>query len=194
MRAIRKSSGVVGAVLALGLLVGGALSQPIDQARADDKVGEPIVIGFNAPLSGPVAGWGLPGLTGLKIWADWTNKDGGLLVGDTRHPIEIHQFDNEFVPSKALQGAKQLVLEEKAKFILDVGGATADAQVPFLMENGVFYAGLTTTDINPNRKYLIAGEDAFPRGEMMRQLYVKTVYPKAKTSAVISQEDAASFT
>ena len=194
MRAIRKSSGVVGAVLALGLLVGGALSQPIDQARGDDKVGEPIVIGFNAPLSGPVAGWGLPGLTGLKIWADWTNKDGGLLVGDTRHPIEIHQFDNEFVPSKALQGAKQLVLEEKAKFILDVGGATADAQVPFLMENGVFYAGLTTTDINPNRKYLIAGEDAFPRGEMMRQLYVKTVYPKAKTYAVISQEDAASFT
>lgn len=190
----RTRRSALGALLAGGLALAAALSAVTGEVAADEKTGDPIVIGFNAPLSGPVAGWGLPGLTGLKIWADWTNKDGGLLVGDTRHPIQIEQFDNEFIPSKALQGAKQLVLEKDAKFILDVGGATADAQVPFLMENGVFYAGLTTTDINPNRKYLIAGEDAFPRGEMMRQLYVRTIYPKAKTYAVISQEDAASFT
>jgi branched-chain amino acid transport system substrate-binding protein len=158
-----------------------------------EPVGEPIRIGFNAPLSGPVAGWGLPGLTGLKIWAGWINKDGGLLVGETRHPIEIHQFDNENVPSKALQGAKQLVLEKGVKLIADVGGATADAQVPFLMERGVFYAPLITTDINPDRKYVIAGEDVFPRGEMMRALYLRNIFPNLKRYAVISQEDAASF-
>ena len=88
----------VGILTAAGALAFGTLPD----ANAEEKIGDPIGIGFNAPLSGPVAGWGLPGLTGLKILADWVNADGGLLVGDTRHPIEIHQFDNEYVPSKAL--------------------------------------------------------------------------------------------
>ncbi|MEE9300741.1 MAG: ABC transporter substrate-binding protein [Alphaproteobacteria bacterium] len=156
----------------------------------DEPVGDPIGIGFNAPLSGPVAGWGLPGLTGLKIWADWTNAEGGLLVGGTRHPIEIYAFDNEYVPSKALQGAKQLVLENDVKVVAGVGGSTADAQVPFLMENGVFYTPLSTPDINPDRPYVLAGEDVYPRGEMMRPLYIKSVYPELKTYAIISQEEA----
>jgi branched-chain amino acid transport system substrate-binding protein len=178
-------------LLALAAVAVFAIASP-SQPRAEEQ-GDPVCIGFNAPLSGPVAGWGLPGLTGLKIWADWTNADGGLKVGDVRHPVEIHEFDNEYVPSKALQGAKQLVYENDCKFILGVGGTTADAQVPFLMENGVFYAGLATTDINPKRKYVIAGEDVFPRGEMMRQLYIKDIYPDLKTYAVISQEDATAF-
>ena len=179
----------VGVLAAAGALALGTLSG----AKAEDNVGDPIGIGFNAPLSGPVAGWGLPGLTGLKILADWVNADGGLLVGDTRHPLEIHQFDNEYVPSKALQGAKQLVFENEVKIVLGVGGTTGDSQIPFLMDNGVFYAPLASTDINPNRAYVIAGEDSFPRGEMMRPLYIKNVNPDLKTYGVIAQEDAVTF-
>jgi len=41
--------------------------------------GETINIGFLAALSGPDAGWGLPGLTGNTIWIDAVNKTGGLL-------------------------------------------------------------------------------------------------------------------
>ena len=176
------------------LAVAGALAfGTISDAKSDESTGDPIGIGFNAPLSGPVAGWGLPGLTGLKILADWINSEGGLLVGDTRHMIEIHQFDNEFVPSKALQGAKQLVFENEVEMVLGVGGTTGDSQIPFLMDNGVFYAPLASTDINPNRPYVIAGEDSFPRGEMMRPLYIKNVYPELKTYGVIAQEDAVTF-
>jgi branched-chain amino acid transport system substrate-binding protein len=159
----------------------------------DEPVGDPAGIGFNAPLSGPVAGWGLPGLTGLHIWADEINAEGGLLVGGTRHPIEIHQFDNEYVPSKAQQGAKELVFQHDVKIITGIGGSTADAQVPFLTENGVFYSGLATTDINPERPYVVAGTDVFPRGEMLRQLYVKSIYPELKTFAVVSQEESTAF-
>ena len=55
-----RSVGILAAAsaLAFGTLAG---------AKAEENVGDPIGIGFNAPLSGPVAGWGLPGLTGLKI-------------------------------------------------------------------------------------------------------------------------------
>ena len=61
------------------------------------------------------------------------------------------------------------------------------------MDNGVFYAPLASTDINPNRPFVIAGEDSFPRGEMMRPLYIKNVYPELKTYGVIAQEDAVTF-
>ncbi|MBT7293548.1 MAG: ABC transporter substrate-binding protein [Rhodospirillaceae bacterium] len=175
------------AVVALTLV-----AQGLSKANAEE-MGDPISIGFNAPLSGPVAGWGLPGLTGLKILADWHNAEGGILVGNTRHKLVIDQFDNEYVPSKALQGAKQLVFEHDSKMLLGVGGSTGDTQIPFLTENGVFYASLATTDINPNRPYVIAGEDAFPRGEIMRPFYIKSVYKGLKTYAVISQEDATAF-
>lgn len=176
----------------LGLTAAAALFAAFgvtDRATAEEQ-GDPVAIGFNAPLSGAVAGWGLPGLTGLRMWVDQKNDEGGLLVGDTRHPVEIYSFDNEYIPSKALQGAKQLVLEHEVKLIMGVGGSTGDAQIPFLMENGVFYAPLATTDINPNRPYVIAGEDVFPRGEMIRPLYQKIIYPELKTYAVISQEEA----
>ncbi len=40
---------------------------------------ETINIGFLAALSGPDAGWGLPGLTGNQIFIDRVNAEGGLL-------------------------------------------------------------------------------------------------------------------
>lgn len=175
------------ALLTVGLLAASAVR------AAEEPIGDPVAIGFNAPLSGPVAGWALPGLTGIRIWMDEINAEGGLLVGDTRHPIELYQFDNEYIPSKALQGAKQLVLQNDVKYIAGVGGGTADTQVPFLTEHKVFYFPLSTVDINPERPYVLAGYDYFPRGEMMRPRYMKEVFPDLKRYAVISQEEALSF-
>ncbi len=45
------------------------------------QAAETINIGFLAALSGPDAGWGLPGLTGNQIFIDRVNAKGGLLVG-----------------------------------------------------------------------------------------------------------------
>ena len=160
------------------------------QLAVAQEQGEPVAIGFNAPLSGPVAGWALPGLTGIKIWAAGVNAKGGLLVNGKRHKVVLQQFDNEYVPNKALQGARQLVLENNVKIVLGVGGSTGDAQIPFLTQHKVFYAPLSTTDINPDRPYVVAGFDYFPRGEMMRPLYMRGIYPHMTRYAVISQEDA----
>jgi len=72
-------------------------------------IGETVNIGFLAALSGPDAGWGLPGITGNMIFIDVVNKTGGLLVGGTRYPLAQYEFDDEAIASKALQGARQLV-------------------------------------------------------------------------------------
>jgi branched-chain amino acid transport system substrate-binding protein len=173
---------------------------PNQQIGVDYPIGETINIGFLAALSGPDAGWGLPGLTGNNIFIDAVNKTGGLLVGGVRYPLKMYEFDDEAVASKALQGARQLVLEHDVKFISAIGGNPADATHPFLTENKVVYASLISTDIKPDRPYLIAGGDVTPRIDMLRPLMVKTVLPRPEELgrplrwAVTSQDDTIGLT
>ncbi len=136
------------------------------EAQAEDVVN----VGFLGALSGPDAGWGLPGLTGNQMFIDEVNAEGGLDVCGERTKLNMVTFDDEAIGSKALQGAKQLVLEHDVKFISAIGGNPADAVHPFLTKKKVIYASLISTDIKPDRPYLIAGGDVTPRIDMIRPL------------------------
>ena len=74
-------------------------------ARAAEKV---VKIGFLAPLTGEVAAWGLPGLYGCEIWAEWVNGAGGIQVGGDTYMVEFVSYDNEYAPDKARAGAIRL--------------------------------------------------------------------------------------
>lgn len=163
-------------------------------AATNEPVGDPIHIGFLAALSGPDAGWGLPGLTGNQIFIDRVNAEGGLLVGGERRPLKMFAFDDEATGSKALQGARQLVLENDVTFISAIGGNPADATHPFLTRSKVIYASLISTDIKPDRPYLIAGGDVTPRIDMLRPFYHRFVNPGLKRWAVVSQDDTIGLT
>ena len=151
---------------------------------------ETVNIGFLGALSGPDAGWGLPGLTGNQMFVDEVNAAGGLDVCGTPYLLNMVTFDDEATGSKALQGAKQLVLEHDVKFISAIGGNPADATHPFLTQKKVIYASLISTDIKPDRPYLIAGGDVTPRIDMMRPWYHKERNPELKRWAVLSQDDS----
>lgn len=155
---------------------------------------ETVNIGFLGALSGPDAGWGLPGLTGNQMFIDEVNAEGGLDVCGTRYKLNMVTFDDEATGSKALQGAKQLVLEHDVKFISAIGGNPADATHPFLTQRKVVYASLISTDIKPDRPYLIAGGDVTPRIDMMRPGYHKSRNPDLKRWAVLSQDDSIGLT
>ena len=178
------------AVLVWSMAVLGAT--PVD---AKEKTCETIHIGFLAALSGPDAGWGLPGLTGNQMFIDEVNAEGGLLVGECRYPLEMHAFDDEAIGSKALQGAKQLVMKHNVKFISAIGGDPANATAPFLTKHKVVYASLVPTDMHPNRPYFVAGGDITPQCNMFNALIAKMVLPTEKelgrplTYALTTQED-----
>ena len=155
---------------------------------------ETVNIGFLGALSGPDAGWGLPGLTGNQMFIDEVNAEGGLDVCGTSYKLNMVTFDDEATGSKALQGAKQLVLEHNVKFISAIGGNPADATHPFLTRKKVIYASLISTDIKPDRPYLIAGGDVTPRIDMMRPGYHKNRNPDLKRWAVLSQDDSIGLT
>jgi len=158
-------------------------------------IGPTINVGFCAPLSGPDAGWGIPGICGMNIFIDIVNKTGGLLVGGTRYPLKMYEFDDEAIPSKALQGVMKLVLENDVKFIAAVGGGCSDAVHPYLTEKKVVYSTLGVCDINPDRPYCIAGGDVALRLEMLRPLIVKNFLPgpdqlgRKLKYAITSQDD-----
>jgi branched-chain amino acid transport system substrate-binding protein len=161
----------------------------LEQPTGSEPEGEDINVGFLAALSGPDAGWGLPGLTGNQMFIDEVNAQGGLLVGGKRHKMAMHAFDDEAVGSKALQGAKELVLQKEVKFISAIGGNPADATHPYLSKYKVVYGSLIATDIKPDRPYLLAGGDVTPRIDMLRPFYHKMTDPGLKRWAVCSQDD-----
>ncbi len=148
---------------------------PDQQIGKKYPIGETINVGFLCALSGPDAGWGLPGLTGNTIWIDAVNKTGGLLVGGKRYPLKMHAFDDEANASKALQGARQLVMEHDVKFISAIGGDAANATAPFLTKHKVIYASLVPTDCDPRRPYVVAGGDITPQCNMFNTLMAKMV-------------------
>jgi len=138
-------------------------------------------------MSGPAAGWGLPGITGLQIMVDTINDEGGLKVGNDTYMLDLFTFDSEAIGSLALQGARQMVLERDARVLNILGGSETDAIAPFCEENNVVYMPLMQ-DTLPSRPLCVVGE-ANSKGDPLRARYLKETYPEIETVAIVSQDD-----
>jgi branched-chain amino acid transport system substrate-binding protein len=150
---------------------------------------EVVKIGYNAPLSGPAAAWGLPGLEGVGIWLDKVNASGGVKAGDKMYKVEIVKYDNEGVGSKALLGARKLVLEDKVVAMLMLGGAPSAVVQPFLTKHKIMTFVLIASDIAPDKPYLMDVTDNFPVYHLLHTAYIGEAFPQAKTAAIVSQDD-----
>jgi branched-chain amino acid transport system substrate-binding protein len=150
---------------------------------------ETVKIGYNAPLSGPAAAWGLPGLEGVSIWLDKVNGAGGVKAGDKTYKVEIVKFDNEGVGSKALLGARKLVLEDGVVAMLMLGGAPSAVVQPFLTKHKIMTFVLIASDVSPDRPYLMDVTDNFPVYHLLHPEYMAKAHPEAKTAAIIAQEE-----
>ena len=80
-----------------------------------------VKIGFLAPLTGEVAGWGLPGLYGCEIWGEWINNAGGMKIGGDRYMVEFVSYDKpllapKHVVKKHTRGHRDLLLTETLLF------------------------------------------------------------------------------
>ncbi|MBV8133889.1 MAG: ABC transporter substrate-binding protein, partial [Alphaproteobacteria bacterium] len=64
-------------------------------AQAETPSGVPITIGFSMPLTGGLAVNGTSGLLAMQIWAEDTNKKGGLLG----RPVKLVYYDDQTNPS-----------------------------------------------------------------------------------------------
>ncbi|MEI4233050.1 ABC transporter substrate-binding protein [Roseovarius sp. D22-M7] len=157
-----------------------------------DPVGmtEPIRIGFLAPLTGPVSSWGLPGLHGCRLWEDWLNRAGGMLIGGRRYPVRIIPFDCGYDPERAMEGARHLVLTEQVRLLMMLGGDTFTPLRSFLSEHKVLTSTLLPSDLSPDTRYLIAPSEVHPIYNVTGVDWLARNRPDLGRVALCSQKDA----
>ena len=151
--------------------------------------GAPIKIGFLAPLTGPVAAWGRPGLDGCRIWAEWVNEAGGIQVGDTAHPVEFVGYDNEYDPAIARTGATQLIREDGVKFVMMLGGDTWPGVQPVADRTGMLFSTLLPSDLSPDTPTLLAPAEVHPIYNVTGVAWLAENQPDLKTAVMCAQDD-----
>ena len=172
------------ASLAQRLAVTGALK------RFHVGVPQPIRIGFLAPLSGPVQSWGLPGLNGCRIWVDWINHNGGILIGGTRHRVELMAEDCGYDPVRAAEGARRLVHEHGVCLLMMLGGDTFRPVQDFLTAQKILTSTLLPSDLSPDTPYLIAPSEIHPLYNVTAVEWLARKRPELRRVALCSQTDA----
>jgi len=149
-----------------------------------------IKIGFLAPLTGPVAAWGKPGLDGCQIWAETVNAEGGVKLGDGQYQIEFVGYDNEYDPAKARTGATKLIREDEVKFIMMLGGDTWPGVQPVADRTGMLFSTLLPSDLSPDTKTLVAPAEVHPVYNVTGVEWLAENKPELKTAVMCAQDDA----
>ncbi len=173
---------------AAGLAAGAAAG--VSGARRSLAADKTVKIGFMAPLTGEVAAWGLPGLYGCEIWAEWVNSAGGIEVGGERYQVEFVSYDNEYAPDKARTGAQKLIHEDEVKFIMMLGGDTMPPVVEISNRTGMLVSTLLPSDLTPDTPNLIAPCEVHPIYNVTGVDWLAETRPELKTAVICAQDDA----
>ncbi len=172
------------AAAAAGLAAPAIVSRRV--SAADQGV---IRVAYVGALTGPLAGWGLPGYYGCQVLVDWYNAAGGIKVGDETYTLEMVAYDDEFDPAKALAGAKKVLLEDEVSFIVASYGSPARAMQAFLTENEMVSTTLVQYDTSPESPYLLALTEPFPYENFAGGTWFVKNYPEVKKVAIACQND-----
>jgi len=149
-----------------------------------------VKVGFLAPLTGDVSAWGQPGLDGCRIWADWINAAGGIGIGGETYLVELVPFDCQYEPNLALLGARKLVLEDRVKLLLMLGGDTFPPVQDFINEHKILTSTLLPSDLSPDTPYLIAPCEVHPIYNVTGIEWIAENRPELKTAALCAQRDS----
>lgn len=166
------------------LAVGGSLPRFRVQDRA------PIRIGFLTPLSGSEEHWGVPGLDGCRIWVDWINERGGLLVAGKRHRVEIVAHDSAETPERTLQAARDMVERLHVRLILTLGGDSFAPALSYLMRRRILVGTLLPSDLSPDTPFLVAPVEVQPLFNATGVEWLARQLPPARRVALCTQSDS----
>ena len=149
-----------------------------------------VKIGFLAPLTGPVAAWGKPGLDGCQIWADWVNEPGGIKVGEDTYKVEFVAYDEEYDAGKARAGAAKLIKEDGVSFVMMLGGDPWPGAQPVVEESGMLVSTLLPSDLTPDTTTLIAPSEVHPIYNVTGVEWLAENKPEARTAVITAQDDS----
>ncbi|GIT54325.1 MAG: hypothetical protein Ct9H300mP16_14850 [Pseudomonadota bacterium] len=92
------------------------------------------MLGSHQPLSGPLAGWGVPVTNGLRMRAEEINAAGGIHGRSIRIVVE----DTAYSPTKAAQAGSKLINKDKIFAMIGaLGTPTNMVTIPMLQKKGL---------------------------------------------------------
>ena len=117
---------------------------------AETPSGKPVTIGFSMPLTGGLAVNGTSGLLAMQIWAEDTNKKGGLLG----RPVKLVYYDDQTNPSLVPGIYTKLLDVDKVDLVISGYASTQiAAAMPLMMERKRMFLSLFGTGINDEHNY-----------------------------------------
>lgn len=149
-----------------------------------------VKIGFLAPLTGPVAAWGKPGLDGCQIWADWVNEAGGIDIGGTAHRVEFVSYDDEYDAGVARTGATKLIREDEVKFIMMLGGDPWPGVEAVADREQMLCSTLLPSDLTPETEMLVAPCEVHPIYNVTGVQWLADNRPELKSAVICAQDDS----
>lgn len=151
----------------------------------------PVRIGFLTPLSGREEYWGRPGLDGCRLWVEWINRRGGMMVTGKRHRIEIIAHDSAALDADGvLAAARHMVEDQHVRLILTLGGDSFAPALPWLMRRRALVATLLPSDLSPDTPSLIAPAEVHPLHNVTGVEYLARQMPPGRRVALCSQSDS----
>jgi branched-chain amino acid transport system substrate-binding protein len=177
------------ALLAVAGLVAIACGNNSNQSGS----GSTIVLGAPLGLTGSLTKESELTKQGYDLWLDWINKQGGINVNGTKHPVTIKYYDDTSSANQSAVLMQKLITEDHANFLLGPYGSAATAtdaaiaeqnQIPMVEANGaaqaIFNQGYKYTFgvLSPANKYLQGIIDM-----------AATLSPKPTKIAMLSADD-----
>ncbi|MGE0563073.1 MAG: amino acid ABC transporter substrate-binding protein [Pseudolabrys sp.] len=131
-----------------GLAAAAAVAVLAGPAMAQDK--KPIKIGFGQSLTGFLSPNGKQALLGAKIWAEQTNKAGGLLG----RPVELVYYDDKSSPAEVPGIYTKLLEVDKVDLVVSAYATNQIAPaMPIVIRKGKTFISLFGLDVNDKFKY-----------------------------------------
>jgi branched-chain amino acid transport system substrate-binding protein len=174
-------------------LFAGALVLTVACGGGEGSSGSTIVLGAPLGLTGSLTKESALTKQGYDLWLDWINKQGGINVDGTKHPVSIKYYDDTSSANQSAVLMQKLITEDKANFLLGPYGSAATAtdaaiaeqnEIPMVEANGaaqsIFNQGYKYTFgvLSPANKYLQGVVDM-----------AATLNPKPTRIAMLSADD-----
>jgi len=119
--------------------LGAFLAAAALSATGSAGAAEPIKIGFSMELTGPLAVVGKTGLLAFQIWAEDTNRKGGLLG----RPVELVYYDDQSIPANVPSIYSKLCDIDKVDLLISSYGTNLVVPAfPVVMEHNRLFFGL----------------------------------------------------
>ncbi|SDO63957.1 branched-chain amino acid transport system substrate-binding protein [Lutimaribacter pacificus] len=153
--------GALASIVSIGLA--GSLGVNAGYAQDADT---PVKIGYAISLSGPNAGGAMTTqVPNYRLWVHEMRERGGILVGDTRRPIEVIEYDDRSNSEEAVRAVERLINQDNVDILLAPWGTAINLAVgPLFDRHGYIHASATAiTDRAPDlvqrwpRAFLLSG-------------------------------------